>query len=142
MSKILQFVVYGKPEPQGSSKAFVRGGRAVITSDNPKMKGWRKEVGSTARASANDYGMYGVVYGKHVPVEMELRFRFMRPKSAVKSRMYPVVTPDLDKLQRAVLDALTGILYLDDAQVVKITASKVYDGIDGVVVLVREMLLP
>ena len=32
--------------------------------------------------------------------------------------------PDLDKLQRAVLDALTGIVYVDDAQVVEIEAGK------------------
>jgi Holliday junction resolvase RusA-like endonuclease len=38
----------------------------------------------------------------------------------------PAVAPDLDKLVRAVLDALTGVCYEDDAQVVSLGARKVY----------------
>jgi crossover junction endodeoxyribonuclease RusA len=74
-------------------------------------------------------------------------FTFPRPKDhwlpvgAGTKRSAPVLKPgapigvthkpDLDKLCRAVLDALTGILYLDDAQVVALAASKRYaDGYD------------
>jgi Holliday junction resolvase RusA-like endonuclease len=39
---------------------------------------------------------------------------------------YPVVRPDADKLLRAVLDALTGRVWADDAQVVVATARKRY----------------
>ena len=33
---------------------------------------------------------------------------------------------DLDKLVRSTLDALSGVAYLDDCQVIKVTASKEY----------------
>lgn len=48
-----------------------------------------------------------------------------RPK-ALRDRLAPpmVQAPDLDKLVRAVGDALTGITYTDDRQITHITASK------------------
>jgi Holliday junction resolvase RusA-like endonuclease len=40
--------------------------------------------------------------------------------------------PDLDKLVRAILDSLTGVVWRDDAQVVDIVARKVYAETPGV----------
>lgn len=68
------------------------------------------------------------------PVSMQLTFRLTAPKSV--RREHPTVRPDLDKLVRAVLDALTGLAYKDDSQVVSIQASKTYwvdPGLRGVV---------
>ena len=66
------------------------------------------------------------------PVEMGLEFYFPRPQSHFRTGKYAgeikdsaptrhTTKPDLDKLTRAVLDSLTGIVYLDDSQVVKFT---------------------
>lgn len=68
-----------------------------------------------------------------LPVEIGITFVFVRPKSHYTSKgelragapTHPG-KPDIDKLCRAVLDALTGILYHDDAQVVSLNASKRY----------------
>ena len=46
---MIAFAVYGTAEPQGSSRAFVRGGRAVVTSDNPDLHTWRQVVAYTAQ---------------------------------------------------------------------------------------------
>jgi len=60
-------------------------------------------------------------------------FQFVRPKSHYTAKgalrdaaPRHVGKPDIDKLCRAVLDALTGIAYADDSQVVALDASKVY----------------
>jgi len=58
-------------------------------------------------------------------VAVEVWFEFARPQSAGK-RLHPTVKPDIDKTLRAVLDALTGIAYDDDSQVVSVAASKMY----------------
>ena len=58
-------------------------------------------------------------------VKINLIFYLRRPKS-VKNRTYPHVHPDLDKLIRAVLDAITGVLIKDDGQVVSIMSKKLY----------------
>ena len=64
------------------------------------------------------------------PVRMSLDF-YLSKGHTVK-RLLPTVPPDLDKLIRAVLDALTGIAYQDDAQVVELLTSKKYGAEPGV----------
>ena len=59
-----------------------------------------------------------------------MTFRYERPKTV--SRRLPTVPPDLDKQIRSILDALTGVAYVDDSQVVRITASKEYGSPAGV----------
>jgi Holliday junction resolvase RusA-like endonuclease len=50
------------------------------------------------------------------------------PKPRTVKRLHPTVAPDLDKLIRAALDAMTAVAYLDDGQVTEINAMKVYGG--------------
>lgn len=59
------------------------------------------------------------------PVRLELGFVMPRPKSAPKrSTPAAVKRPDLDKLVRAVMDAVTGVVVVDDSQVVHLVATK------------------
>lgn len=117
------FTVYGTPVPQGSTKAFIPRGwnRAVITTDNSKLKPWRQQVTETA-LSMNAQMITGAV-------AIGLHFYFRKPKSASK-RLYPTVKPDTDKLIRGILDALTGVCYRDDAQVVRVDAAKHYGDVE------------
>ena len=81
-----QFTVYGKPVPQGSSSAYIRGGRAIVTSDNKKLKPWRQTVTEVLLAELNERGLTAPLYGKHVPVLIGYQFTFLRPAGAPKSR--------------------------------------------------------
>jgi Holliday junction resolvase RusA-like endonuclease len=71
------------------------------------------------------------------PLRIEVTFAFPRPKGHYRTGRYagelrdssPVfcsTRPDLDKLLRALGDAITGIVVVDDAQVVAVDATKVY----------------
>ena len=61
------------------------------------------------------------------PVELEVMFYLERPSSvSVTKRPQPIVPPDVDKLIRGVGDALTGVVYDDDSQVIRVLAWKVY----------------
>jgi len=58
-------------------------------------------------------------------------FRFTLPKSASKKlkgmvRMFKATRPDLDNLVKLVTDALNGLAYDDDSQIISINAEKVY----------------
>ena len=54
-----------------------------------------------------------------------MRFYLPRPASASKTKKLPASKrPDLDKLARAVLDALTDVIFEDDSQVVSLGAFK------------------
>ena len=125
MRQIAKFTVFGKPQPQGSTKAFIPRGwkRAIITSANSKMKPWRQEISGTAVAIVE---AGAIPAPKEEAVAITLDFFLERPKSIPKRRTALTVKPDLDKLVRASLDALTGILFVDDAQVVYIRTSKAY----------------
>jgi Holliday junction resolvase RusA-like endonuclease len=117
-----QFVVVGNPEPQGSTKAFVVKGRAVTTSANTRLKPWRTEVTLAARAAmlgaAGPFPLVGAV-------TVHAAFAVRRPKSV--RRRYPIVKPDLDKLQRAIGDALVDAgLIKDDCQIVGWNPTKRY----------------
>jgi Holliday junction resolvase RusA-like endonuclease len=123
------FEVLGTPEPKGSTKAFVVRGRPVITSANPKAKGWAATISEVLQAWP-----HGLVEGE---VYLVLTFTLSRPPSvSVKKRPSHTVKPDLDKLVRCAIDAMTGIVFRDDAQVTAIEAQKWYGdtpGLEGVI---------
>jgi crossover junction endodeoxyribonuclease RusA len=121
---VVEFTVPGVPAPQGSKNAF--GGEA-----NPRTRPWRAAI--TAEAS-----MY---YEEPLrgPVGVTADFVFPRPKShfgtGKNAGTVKATAPflaiskkvgDLDKLCRAVGDALTGVALLDDSQIVCWSAEKRY----------------
>jgi crossover junction endodeoxyribonuclease RusA len=118
---MITFTVIGHAQPQGSTKAFMpKGARyPVVTSDNPNLKGWRHLVADEAQRHASGGPLCG---GVHVTLD----FALQRPKSLPKRASQHLKKPDIDKLARAVLDALTGILYHDDSEVVRLDVTKRY----------------
>ena len=122
------FFVPGEPITEGSTKAFTSGQRVVVTHDRgPELDQWRLKVARAAEAAARKAGWEPRYDG---PVAVTVAFFLPRPKSA-KKRLWPHVKPDLDKLIRAVGDALApykqpGVLR-DDSRIVTWRATKDYD---------------
>ncbi len=116
----MRFTVLGTPQPQGSIRVFMIGGKPRLTSANPLMHSWRQEVGMAALRERPADEIYAA---RHIPVRAEFSFTIEPPK---KKRLFPSVKPDIDKLCRAVNDALTGVLWVDDGQVVEMVARKIY----------------
>lgn len=124
--------VHGIPVPQGSMKAFNRrgGGPPIVTSDNPKTRPWKAAISAEAAVAVAKAGLEDPAFGRD-PVAVAITFRLPRPKGHFGTKgllpsapKYPGVHPDLDKLARAVLDAMTGIVFRDDAQVVAMEVYK------------------
>ena len=127
------FYVEGIPIPQGSKTAKVINGRVVMWESNKKLKAWRDEI----TAQVQNYMIEP--YSQYASIKVSLTFEFVRPKSS--KRMHPNVKPDLDKLTRAVFDALTKSgIYYDDAQVVSLRARKTYVNVRGGVSIMMEQL--
>jgi Holliday junction resolvase RusA-like endonuclease len=119
----VEFVAYGVPIPKGSMKAFMPKGarRPVVTSDNSQTKPWEEIV---RWAAVEAMGKAEPLEG---PVELRVTFFLPRPASAPKRVTRPTKKPDLDKLIRAVKDAMKRAgVYRDDAQVVQVEACKVF----------------
>ena len=125
---LVSVTVPGLPQPQGSAKAYRRGQRVIVTSDNPRLAAWRDRLAYGIVASRQAAAaLHGHPVVRHDgPVRMSLVFRLVRPKSAAK-RAWPTTRPDLDKLVRAVGDAMTDAgVWRDDSQLVALEATKVY----------------
>ena len=121
------FEIPGAAAPQGSKRAIrLRNGRTVLVESSDKVKPFRALAALCAREAWGRPPVRG-------PVEVVAAFAFTRPKSHLTTKgalragapSHPG-KPDVDKLARALLDGLTGVLYVDDAQVVRLTVTKCY----------------
>lgn len=129
------FTVAGDPIPQGSLK-LVRGRKLVA--DNPRLAAWRNAVVLRAREAWHAHaGRHSPLYG---PVRLDLQFAVRQRASAPKTWRdrtdwcWPTSrgAGDVDKLTRAVLDALTTAqVYRDDSQVVQLVVSQFYASAHG-----------
>lgn len=110
----------GTPIPQGSHKAYVVNGHANVTDDNPQTRPWRADIHAAVRVATG----LGIVFPAE-PVALDLVFVMPR-RAAEPKRVTPphVRKPDADKLTRAVMDALAGLIYTRDQQVTCLHASK------------------
>jgi len=110
------FEVSGDPVPKARARTVRKGGRTW--SFTPKrVAAWEKTVKEEA-VKHFEKPMEG-------PVMVSLIFHMKRPSSRRKE-VYVSTTPDLDNLEKAVLDALNGVAYEDDRFVVAKNAQKKY----------------
>lgn len=130
----LEFWVPGIPQPGGSKKGFVnpRTRRVVIVEDAKRNKDWRAVVSLAARETYEGTPLQG-------PLSLRVTFYLPRPRGHYRTGRnahalrdsaphFPTTKPDTTKLLRSTEDALSGILWGDDSQIVKQYAAKRYVG--------------
>lgn len=145
---VFRLVVYGAPQPAGSKKAFILGKgpnrRAIITDDAKRSRPWKNNVAQQAGEAMADHGLDALLAG---PLHVTFQFYRRRPKSHFGARgnvkpkapPYPTTKPDLLKLARAVEDALAGVVYQDDAQIISEELRKLYGEPERVVVEISKL---
>ena len=131
---MIAFFVAGLPRPAGSKRAFpikkngVFTGKTAVADSNPKAKDWKCDV---AHAAAKAMEGKALLTG---PVKVEFTFCMPRPKYQFRkdgslkygAPYWHTVKPDALKLARGVEDALTGIVWNDDSQIVDEHLIKAY----------------
>jgi crossover junction endodeoxyribonuclease RusA len=134
MRRRVSFTVLGAAQTKGSAKAFVpkkwaaeavakgKAPRAIVTNDNPNAKSWEQRIATEAQAVAGNYLFPGAVV-------LTVTFHLPRPKSLPRRMVHHMTRPDCDKATRCVLDALSGVLYHDDGQVVELHVRKQFAGV-------------
>jgi crossover junction endodeoxyribonuclease RusA len=140
--------VRGIPAAQGTARAFVAGGKARIATDanrtNSPIGAWRAAIATEARRE------YGDIEAARGPIRIVAELSWPRPKAHYRAGtpakglrpLAPALKaskPDVDKAARALLDALTGIAYADDAQVVELKVSKLWGETPGAVIAITEI---
>ena len=120
----------GKAAPQGSKKAFVINGRAILVDASGGNKAWRKLVTETIKAHKEYIRLPGAV---------NVSLSFYMEKAKTNKKPFMIQAPDVDKLARSVLDGITDSdIIEDDSRVIYLTASKQWaeNGSPGVLITI------
>jgi Holliday junction resolvase RusA-like endonuclease len=117
MPNQVEFIILGNAIAQGRPR-FARRGKFVVTYDPEKSKEWKNEVIRQVVAQ-------GAVMLSGA-LRAEVYFKLKRPKSIPKKVKYHTKKPDLDNLAKAIFDALGGICYEGDQQIVSMGLMKNY----------------
>lgn len=127
-NEVIEFRVHGIPQSQGSMSAFLPPGskHPIITHKRGKtLKAWRSDVVAAMPKGRMLYGPVGVYICFYMPIPKS-RPKVLKTEKQWMEWAYPAKKPDLDKMERAILDALTGVILRDDSQVVSVTKAKIY----------------
>ena len=110
----IEFTVPGKPKSK--SRPRFANGRAYT---DAATRAAEVRIRECARRHAPSEPWDG-------PIVVEIAFHFRRPRDG---RSYHLSRPDLDNLVK-ILDALNGLIWVDDAQLVRIIAEKYYSEVE------------
>ncbi|MCR9197396.1 MAG: RusA family crossover junction endodeoxyribonuclease [Planctomycetaceae bacterium] len=126
----IRFFVEGIPIAQGSKKAFMRKGAKfpTLVESAKGLKPWRERVALEGKKQLRKLSG---------PVKVQLEFLFPRAKSHFgtgrnserlkeSAPAHHTKKPDIDKVTRAILDAITNVVIEDDSCVVQLEAMKRY----------------
>lgn len=139
MTLPLSITVFGEAQPQGSKRIIApKGRRAFLVEDCEKSRPWRQQV-------AQEMLRIAPVQPLNCAVIVTLRVYVKRPASHFgtgknahtlkpSAPTDPPTGIDLDKIQRAVGDAGTGIWWTDDSRIAGWDVRRVYAQTPGVTV--------
>lgn len=135
---VIRLDVPGTPAPKGSARAVIRGARAISIpsgsdANKARLASWKAEMLAAIRCCDNRLNGFT---GNAIVCACVFRFPMrkgdlgtganaMRPKHGVHA--YLTSKPDVDKLLRSTLDAITasGVIWRDDSQAI-VMGARVY----------------
>lgn len=114
--------VYGEPQGKARPRFSTRNGY-VQTYTASKTKSYENQIAEAYK---------GKIYDGYISIDIKAYFGI--PKSATKknrlamlqNEIKPSKKPDADNIAKIVLDALNGIAYIDDKQVICLKVEKEY----------------
>lgn len=121
---MIELDLYGDPIPQKRPKFFRRGTHVGCYDDQLKLKqGFQWQMKSLYRGEPLE-----------APLCLSVTFFMPIPQSASKIKKTQMKNgviahtkrPDLDNLQKFLLDCMNGLIFKDDSQIVEIRARKIY----------------
>ncbi|WP_137598205.1 RusA family crossover junction endodeoxyribonuclease [Paucilactobacillus kaifaensis] len=122
----IKLIIPGEPIPQGRPK-FARRGSFVTAYDPKKSKDYKQLV---KQVVSKQY------VGKPLSMALKIDLQVFRPvqksishkerEMRLSGLHRPIIKGDIDNYFKAVTDALTGIVWVDDAQIVSTSIDKWY----------------
>lgn len=120
----IAFHAFGQAAPQGSKNSYpiYRGsgedrvftGKTRVVESSAKVAPWRDAVSTMARVAISKHRGWVPLDG---PLVVDMVFTMEKGSTLPKWKAWHDVTPDLDKLARSTGDALSKVVWVDDARV-------------------------
>lgn len=136
---MIEFTVPGEPVAQGRPRFSTRG-NFVKAYDPEKSKDYKAYVKLVAMAAMSERslkpfdGAIAVSIRAYVSVPKSKSKKFR--ENALKGLEHPTKKPDCDNIAKILLDAMTGIVYEDDKQIIRLVVEKYYDEVPRVEVAI------
>lgn len=140
MTKTVNFIVPGIPVAKGRARSFIRAGHVAHYTPEPTARYENLVRLEAKRAMGSWEPMQGAV-------ELVLRLYMPIPASwskkkrqeAVEGTLRPTTKPDCSNVLKAIEDAMNGVVFADDKQVVEVTITKLYSALPQACVQVTEV---
>ncbi|MCM3699222.1 RusA family crossover junction endodeoxyribonuclease [Paenibacillus macerans] len=136
---MIQFTVYGEPVAQGRPKFSTAGGFPKAY-DPKKSRDYKDYVKLAAAEHAPTTPLEGPL-GMVLTVYRSTPKSFSKRKAALaeEGKLTPTTKPDVDNYLKGVKDALKGVIWRDDSQVVEVYARKRYSARPRIEVKIKEL---
>lgn len=132
---MLLFIVNGEPRGKGRPR-FTRDGHVYT---DAKTRAYEDEIRKAFAAAGgvmtDKAVMVSIVVHHGVPASWNKKVT----QAALDNKIAPIRKPDVDNIGKIVLDALNGVAWKDDRQVVSLSVAKAWTKEAYVGVFVREM---
>jgi Holliday junction resolvase RusA-like endonuclease len=142
MTLQIEFTVPGDPKGKGRPR-FSRVGKFTKTYTDAKTKMYEDKIASAARLAMYPHEplTMPVAVFMVINVAIPASYSKKRKEACLLGVEMPCKKPDIDNVAKGILDAMNGIVYKDDVQVIRLTLHKQYSTEPSVYIMVREFLL-
>lgn len=123
---MITFTIPGEARGKGRPRAFRRGAHVGMYTD-AKTASYENLV-KLAASEVMDGSPLECAVNVSIWIKCQIPQSWSKKKSAaaLSGDLMPTGKPDLDNVAKAILDAMNGIVFVDDKQVVHLTVSKSY----------------
>ena len=134
---MVEFMVLGAPKGKERPRAAKLRDRTIVYTPK-KTKDYEREIATAYRTQCRGIFSGAVAIEIHAYYEIPKSASRKRGLDMVSDRERPTKKPDVDNIAKAVCDALNGVAYKDDSQVVDLTVRKYYSKFPHVQVFISE----
>jgi Holliday junction resolvase RusA-like endonuclease len=152
---VIEFVIPGQPTAKGRARTqpvykrdgkplLAANGRVIMSTYTPeKTELYENRVAMAARAATGGQAPWScpVAIEIEICVEVPASWSHKRRKACLEQLIAATKKPDLDNIEKAVLDGCNKIVYDDDCRVVRKSATKRYSATPGVAVRVKKLAM-
>jgi Holliday junction resolvase RusA-like endonuclease len=117
----IAFLIPGQPQGKGRPRATAIGGHARMYTP-AKTRGYEAEVWEAYRKAGG--GMMEGLLSMQIKAYREIPKSWSKVEREKACTTFCKTKPDLDNIVKVICDALNGVAFKDDSQVVKVVAEK------------------